>query len=508
MRLPTLSDLMARPVLTNDAESFRCITYTLQAGTGGYGLGGGGEAWPVNLDGAAYYKHDWLASNRPNWSTYVTSFGHAPIVVQNILVVLSAGGLVVCTGRGQGSSEFAQYHGFAIMFHGARIPGRARAPMNDPNRDRVNPTFMLPFRTTNGEYLTTPGDAHHRGHILGAQFDLQMAPNGLDPINFHLYNLSNVDKAVYADLFNIVRNSPRVVAGVGRHILDPIIGIPNARRGTSTELYGPVDSVQSTTRVSPTWEDFFYFPGMRWADLTAPIGNYEDPDTSVNWWIVPMANTGMRLAINVEGATDVTVASIPALALDSTESYDLTSAGFASTFPRAGVTFTRDDITGSGLLAQNFAAVAATNAMLASWVYSSNGRWRRTRMFIPIPGTADPENQYVLRFAMFVRTTQVGAPVSVFDTPYLQLWVSDVFGGIPVNQLTVLAGRSGGEHGHTLTEYAIQVPRAARSDAGLALVTPDGVNIAWHAYDPATWSPPGGNWTIQVENIRLELWSR
>lgn len=498
-------DSMARPVLTNDAESFRCITHTLQAGTGGYGLGGGSEVWPSNLDGAAYYNHKWLPTNRQDWASYVTSFSYVPIVVQNILVVLSPGGLVVCTGRGQGAVEFAQYHGFAVMFHGARIPGRARAPINDPNRDRVNPTFLLPFRTTHGEYLTTPGDAHHRGHLLGAQFNVQMAPNGLDPINFYLYNMSNVDKAVYQDLFDFVRNSPRVVGGVGRHILDPIIGIPNNRRGTVTELYGPSDAVLSTSRVSPTWEDFFYFPGMRWADLTAPIGNYEDPDTSVNWWIVPMANTGMRLAINVEGAVDATLSSIPALALDSTESYDLTPAGFASTFPRAGVTFTRNDIQGSGLSAQNFTAVTATNAMLASWTYAGHTFWRRIRMFIPIPGTADPENQYVLRFAMFVRTTQAGAPVSVSDTPYVHLWVNDVFGGVPISQLTVLAGRSGGEHGHTLTEYTIQVPRAARADN--AAVTPDGVTIAWHAYDPSG-SNPGGAYTIRVENIRLELRSR
>lgn len=495
-------ELLVRRADRLDGADFRSYIY-FRYSSNYFGMGGSTEAWPAALDGAAFFDASWLASNRLEWASWPTLYAHRPRTIGNIFVYLGPGGLTICTGSDPGVSGFSSVHACAFVFYGSRIPGRARNPLNDPNFTRINPVVSLPFRTTDTEFLTTPGDYHRAGFVLGCQYDLQIPPQNVDPIYFYQYNLENVDKAAFSDLYTTVRRSPRVVNGFGRHILAPMVGFPNARRALSTEFYSAVNLDISTTRASPPWEDFFYAPNMRFTDGTAPIGNYEDPVTLTNWWLVPMTNTDARLAMNVEGA--VTLADIPAsfpAVLQTTEQYDGSASGDASAFPRT-TTFVRNTTGPSGV--PNFPWVSGQNILRAQYTnHSAGGHFRRTRIRILMtPYTFDPEYQFSLKYELTVRTTQVTVPTATTDAPHFYVWVNTPYGTVRNPGLYVIAGRSAGENGYnSRTMEHVLTPAYGNGDPSDVLQ--GAINLGLHAYD-ATSINFVGTCTIEVSNLRIEI---
>lgn len=504
MAIETVSfELGVRRADRLDPNDFRTYNY-YRYSSGYWGMGGSTEGWAGANDGAWFYDHKWLPSYRPEWASFPSSYGWRPITVGNVFVHLGPGGLIVCTGQDPSASGFSSVHAFAVVFYGSRIPGRAYNPIVDVNLPRCNPTVMIPFRSVDGEFLTTPGNAQLIGHILGCQYNLQFTPTGTELVHWYHYNMENVDRPLFPDLFATVRNSPRVVSGSGRHILAPMIGIPNNRRGNATELYSKVDQNISATRVSPPWEDFFYAPNARLADATAPIGEYEDPVSLLNWWLVPMTNTGARLAMNVEGATSF--ASVPAVAspvLQTTEQYDGSVAGDASAFPRT-TTFLRDtNGPGSG----NFAWVSGQNILRASYpMYAPGGYFRRTRLRILMtPFTYDPAYQYVLKYELTVRSTMATAPTTTGNSPYFYIWLNNPFGNASIVR-PFLAGRSAGENAYnSQTVEQFVVPSYGNNDPGNVLQ--NCINIGLHAFDPTSVYISGVT-TIEVSNLRIEIQKR
>jgi hypothetical protein len=499
-------DLYARPATTCDVTTFRSEQYWRSFGTEGYGMGGGTSPWASYANGAVYYNHKWLPTNRPEWASLIGSAGYAPLVVGNVFVSLGKGGLAVSIGRSPAVPEFASYHSFSVVFHGDRIPSRGLPPMSDTNRNLLNPTALIQHRSTDGGHLAVPGAYHHAALALGGQYN-RIVPQAVDAgrrlamVHVYLLNLSNLEENnAHYDKYAFVRKSPRAVLGVGRHILEPLVGYLNNEYLFPTPIMGRVNPDISTTLACPKWEDYFYAPYARWADITAPLGEYVDPDTSLNWWITPPLASGAKLAFNVEGATNTTTATLPAYGAATTESYDLTSAGFSSVFPRSPVLFPQEDSISGGLISQNFTPVPATNAMVAAYGFVNVGYFRRTRMTIPSPTSEDREELFEAVFRAHVRSTQTVAPIGIADTPSFRFFVSDVFGNVLFNSLVILAGRSSGEQGYNLTEYAVPLPRAHRADSVLALA--GGFMLGFSAHDPDV-AFCAGAWEIRIEDIRL-----
>lgn len=491
-----------RPKNDNRASEIRNIRYYRDAsGSTNFGFGSPSSTlWASQEDGAAYRDPLWQTSWLPAWATG-PSFGWTPINVQNSFAALGPGGLVLCTGRGQGAAEFSVYHAFACAFFGDRIPGRGRTPINDPNLTRINPVVLIPFRSTFNVYRQDPGSYELGSYVNGAQFDLQSAPDGRDPILAWIYNLANVDRPVFPDYAATVRNSPRLVGGQGRHLLDPLILIPQNRWNTPGEMYSAVVNYLGTAQSRPPWEDIFFATKARLSDVTAPIGQYEDPDSLLDWWLVPMANTGLRWAVEVEGRTDETNTVVPATTLDATESFDLTSAGFGSTFPRA-LAFAQS-MSAAQNVNQHFLAVGGQNAMLATWPYHTLNSWRRTVLQFEVPPAEDPERLYVVVFEAYVRSTMVGVPTTTANAPYIRVSILSPE-GTEYTRLALLAGRAPAENSYDLTTY--RIPLTLLSVASAPGVVGH-LNVLLLCYDPSAVNP-GGTHTCRVENIRIERRSR
>lgn len=496
-------DLCARPAGSNDADRVRGEQYWRSNGGYAFGLGGDTVGWPSYQDGAAYYNHKWLTTNRASWSSYISTYGWAPIIVGNLSISLGPGGLTVFSGRSTAPGEYAQYHSFTVLFMGSRIPGRGL--MTDPNLNRINPTILMPHRSTAASNLAVPGQYHHRTAVIGCQYNLTLplvsnTEKRLGSVAFLLFNLvnledneSNIDKYVY------VHDSPRLVDGVGRHLLEPIVGYPQEELNFGTNLFGRRnDNIGLSGIVCPRWAEYFYAPQARWADVNAPIGIYADPDTAFDWYITPPLASGAKLALNLEGATNETNSPVPSYGPFTTESFDVSTAGYASVFPRA-VTY-RTDANGPSQVW--VAGSGSQNAQTLSYTYYSlGGYWIRKTWFIDAPTTDDPEDQYEFVFSFYVRTTQVSAPTGTGNAPYMSVWANSVYGHVPSNvSLNFVGGRSSGEGSYDLTEVVLPVRRAHQSagpDCPLGKFS-----IAFHGYNPYS-SNPGGTWTIRIENLRL-----
>jgi hypothetical protein len=300
----------------------RCHTVTSNFGVGSFN-----SAMGVSTDlsyaassglGAYYQLGTWKV-----WSGSADANRTTLQPVSNIHVMLTPGGLVVQVGTGTSKTDSNDILSFSIPFGGARIPGRARIPASDPNLNRINPAFILPHRANALEGGTTPNywvdsqafedftysSVRPCSYVLGVQHDLKVAratavgyTTRPGAVRLDIYNLENIQRPIYPSPKAPTQNSPRAYNGGGAHILQPVVYTQTRLKTDGNDFY-QVQNFDIRSQISPEWEDIWYCPNYRFADRTAPYGEYVDPVTGYSWFVFRAEGINSMMATNVEGAT-------------------------------------------------------------------------------------------------------------------------------------------------------------------------------------------------------------
>lgn len=246
-------------------------------------------------------KHDW----KP-YASYAGAGDVSTLNVRNIFVYLGPAGLFVYVGTGQTRDSFGSYLAAGFAFGGARLPGRALAV--DPNLNRINPLVNLAMRETETE-MNVVGESW-RVVLQGMQHDqistFTAAANN-DWVWSDLWNLENAEIPFYPTRRVYTVPSPRRLStGQGAHILGRPVYIPKELFSNAAILFGPTLPQVSSNDTRPTFAEVFTCPRLRFADITAPLGDYQEPTTLENWRIVPWPTSvnplGSLIALYSENA--------------------------------------------------------------------------------------------------------------------------------------------------------------------------------------------------------------
>ena len=282
-------------------------------GTGNVNTGDSNGEYSGN--GAILTKTDWkmfAASSEPSRQSL--------LAVRNFHVILGKGGLTVQVGSGLGRNDSNDLLSFSAVFGGARIPGRARIPAQDPNLNLMNPIVWLPHASTNvsSTHFYKTGLAYEgisysgvkfSSVVLGIQHDLKIPRGSATGFTsqpggafLELFNLENIERPMFPVYATDTKNSPRNSLFGGVHILQPIVYTQVSDRA-GVQGFVQVQDFNIRSEIAPTWFDIWYVPKFRISDRTAPIGEYVDPDTNLNWFLFRASNTNTILATEVEGIT-------------------------------------------------------------------------------------------------------------------------------------------------------------------------------------------------------------
>jgi len=357
---------------------FRSVA-TYRVGTSNYSVGASNDSW-------AYYANHELGSfiYDPLWLPYVGAAGlsasYVLKTISNIFVHLGPAGLFIFVGTGQKRTDFGNLLSWGTVFAGARIPGRARIPAQDPNLPRINPTLLLTMQTTDSEWInTTTGQLFN--YALGMQHDLKTT---VEPVVTELFNLENVEQPFTPSVMPNTLRSPRSVNGSGSHILNRLVAVTRYRRGATGDLFGPVDSQITGSDTRPQWEDAWTALNFRLGDRTAPIGEFVDPVTGTNWFLVYAPNTQMVYGLYYEGNVKISdPVNLNALALQETNEYNLNNGFVNGAAPNADT-----NVTYSTQGVDNFAAGPADEFLLN--VFSSNSNRYKIWVVDPYVAGVDP----------------------------------------------------------------------------------------------------------------------
>jgi len=275
------------------------------SGAGGYG----------DLSrGCAIQKADW----KPWASGAFTD--NALLNVKNFFVYLGPAGLFVYLGTGATRDLFGSIMAAGFAFGGARLPDRAVTP--DVNLNRICPIVHLPMLESLSQ-LYGSGVGSLRTLMPCMQHDL------IGTLNWtyaDLWNLENSEIPFYPTRAVGTLNSPRrLSSGQGAHILGRVVAIPKEQFASPTTLMGPVIPRITTSDTRPQFSEVFACPRFRFADVTAPLGDHQDPDTLENWRIVPHPVANMQVALYSENAVTASTLGVGNKTLISPRAYDLTS---------------------------------------------------------------------------------------------------------------------------------------------------------------------------------------
>jgi len=302
-----------------------------------------------NQAGQELQKEDWLP--------YVGSAAsnQSILPVGHWFVYLGPAGLQVYAGSNNTRLAYGDLIAAGCLFAGARLPGRARPVTEDGNLNRINPILPMYWKETNTVttgstfWSTSTLDANalyferFRPKIHRMQADIKSTDEIVDS---WLFNLENVEYPIFPLYQPDTRPSPRAITGGGGgHILAFGVQVPDSRENDATDKFGPVVPELNASEVRPKFEDLFTGEGFRFCDQNAPIGIHTDPNTLLDWYLVPTYNSNQLVGLLHDSGTTVDTLSVVVLTSTDTDRYDLTGAnGWGNTFPTA-VTVTE---TGSG----------------------------------------------------------------------------------------------------------------------------------------------------------------
>lgn len=290
-----------------------------------------------NQGGNAVGKVDWLPYSGSS------ALNQAPLPVGHWFVYLGPGGLFVYAGSGSNRAAFGDIFAGAILFGGARIPGRAKPVTEDSNLGRVNPTIPMWFVESNtantgssfySTSVTNPlFERIFRPKIHRMQADLKFTE---DIVDSWLFNLENVEYPVFPLYQPDTRPSPREIStGGGGHILGIPLHVPDGLEDDAADKFGPVVPELNASEVRPLYSDVFYTPGTRFCDVTAPLGLHTDPNTNLDWVLVPTYNSGQLIGVLHENGSTVDALDVLTLTPTGSDYYAMSPNGWSSAFPTA-----------------------------------------------------------------------------------------------------------------------------------------------------------------------------
>lgn len=241
---------------------------------------------------------------------------------------LGPAGLVLSVGSGDASAAQDKSSAFNIMnvmflFGGARLPNRARAIGVDYNLNRIDPIIFTPAYA-NTSRTNTEGRLYH---LLAVQYDLKSSIVDTQPAYCTLLNFDNADALVAPEPNKRTQMrpipSPRLVNGVGRHVLSRIVCLPISgyTTGGTQYSYCPTDDDYNITL--HTWADAFTALSVRLTDNRAPFGLLTDPDTGVPWWIHYWNAADAGVALLASGLTQIS--SLPTRSYSASTTYTFAS---------------------------------------------------------------------------------------------------------------------------------------------------------------------------------------
>ncbi len=359
----------------------------------------------AHSSGCIIIKADW----KP-WASSVTGTDLSLLSIGNTFVYLGPSGLFVYLGSGNTKTQFGSILAAGFGFGGARLPERGLDV--DPNLSRINPIIHMPMRETNAAVL--PGATTLSSLGQGIQHDLKLTLNWYSQ---HLWNLENAELAFYSDRrSNTVPSPRRLSSGQGAHILGRVVVIPKEDFATPTTLYGPIVPTIASSDTRPTFAEVFAAPKFRFADLTAPLGDYQDPFTLLNWRIVPHPASGIQLALYSENKQEVSAFDVGTKTLLETALYDLTSttqtgtgafpvgspvtvasvpsgrsaAVQHTTIPAAAATARWTSPAATDLLTTDMTAFTGNATLTLEWVFT-------------VPGTDPEDSLYTVEFDCRIR---------------------------------------------------------------------------------------------------------
>jgi hypothetical protein len=373
--------------------------------TGTIGVGTGTAVWSstyVHTDGHQIQKEDWL----PYQGSSAGNQSELPI--GHWFVYLGPGGLQIYCGSGNLRTAFGDIMATGTLFCGARLPGRARPVTEDSNLTRMNPICQMYWVETNtnadgNSYWTTSISAsaelytqQFRPKVHRMQADL----NSTDEIvNSWLFNLENVEYPIFPLYQPDTRPSPRAISGGGGgHILAYGVQVPDSREDDSADKFGPIVPSLNASEVRPQWEDVFTGPGWRWCDQNAPLGLHTDPNTLLDWYLVPTYQSNQLVGLLQENGTIVDTLVTLTLTASGSDYYNLTGAGgWSNSFPTP-VTITE---TGTGTTVWDDASASDEQTFAVPDLKSTQAY--EVQWDITIAGGDPDDTQYTITFDAFNR---------------------------------------------------------------------------------------------------------
>ena len=429
------------------ANSFTRFSHTGDSGAGSFfGWGAFNQAIDVddfsfNTTGNPYGNTLGLYIRKGDWKPFASHTNPATqdlITVRNIFCYLGPAGLFLYIGSQTNRSAFGDLIAAGFVFAGGRLPGRA-LQANDFNLPRINPIVTLPMLDSPSISINNIWNGSRlRTYLHGVQHD----QNGhMDMVMADIWNLENAEIPLTPDMSPFTLESPReLTSGQGAHILGRMVVVPKERRLLTTEFVGPIRPGITSASTRPEWFEVFTAPRFRFGDKTAPLGDFEDPDTNENWRIVPHPMFG-TLALYSENAVVTSTTSVGTLTEQTPRSYSLTavsetgSGAFSSTTnvvstPAGATMHLLRNPAQAGVGNARWSSTAAIDELRLDMLdFTINGTLTELDFTIDIPALEDPEFVYELRFNARLRgAASMEGPQGVNPTfqpfPYVQFFVS------------------------------------------------------------------------------------
>lgn len=290
-----------------------------------------------------------LIAFQANWQPATTgSWGSRTgmLVTRYWDVHLGPAGLHIMVGAGQSAddSRFGIMNGM-FMFYGDRFPNRARTPSQDINLRTVSPVIESSLKVSTGsqpilytlyvrhiDYL-----ADSTKSVYSPRYDsfVNQEQVAVSIYTFRGLNYRISDVGVYPNAANwllVDAESPTVLSGQGRHLMDRLVFFPTngaetgigQRRATNVAWWQ--DGVNFSL-VRTAWEDLFTANFARICDRLIPLGHRTDPDTGRVWRTIPHEGNNVRFTFDVTGNTYYSTIPTWLYSTTQTFTYDFTSVG-------------------------------------------------------------------------------------------------------------------------------------------------------------------------------------
>lgn len=431
------------------------------SGLSGFGL-------PSSVVTTTYQNQAGGAVTKEDWLPYAGSaaLNNQTLPVGHWFVYLGPGGLFVYAGSGSTRAAFGDLLAGSVMFGGARIPGRAKPVTEDSNLGRMNPTIPMWFVETNATaggssfYSTSSSDPLFerifRPKIHRMQADLKFTE---DIVDSWLFNLENVEYPIFPLYQPDTRPSPREIStGGGGHILGIPLHVPDGREDDAADKFGPVVPELNASEVRPLYSDVFYTPGARFCDVTAPLGLHTDPNTNLDWVLVPTYNSGQLIGVLHENGSTVDALDVLTLTPTGSDYYDMSPNGWNSAFPTAVI------VTETGTATTVWDDDPGTDRQVFTVPSLSGTRDYQVEWDVTVAALDPDDTQYQLSFSAFNRDDPQGG--SNPSEGVNELTFDYFFNGSWVTVLTIeCAGanaayvNSEGQLSYTPQTYTTFIPR-------------------------------------------------